>query len=333
MSSLFRKEAMDNRLNRNLGTTRINVPFNYQITCIFTVLLLVVIAVFVSFAKTSERTYVRGYLDSDIGIVTVNSGSSGIINQTGIEEGKHVNKGDTLLIIANPQQERTNALIDNLSQRVANLKRESTLKKEHYQALELLSKKKYISTLALKNTESELLELTNKIQSENLELIKYKQSQYQLVKAPIDGIITNIFYKQGQMVEATKSLLQIIPDNSSLVARLYVPSKDIGFLKKEAEVIIKYDAYPSQRFGFYKALIKEINLTVLTDDKEDKPIHVGEPYYKIKAELNTPYVNLYGRQEHLSHGMTFTALITGDKKSIWQWVFDPIYSYFGDVLS
>ncbi|MDP3268893.1 MAG: HlyD family efflux transporter periplasmic adaptor subunit [Legionella sp.] len=291
------------------------------------------ITIFLSFAQTSERTYIRGYLDSDVGVITVNSEARGIISQVGIEEGKHVKKGDTLFIISNPYREKTKVFIENLSQRVANLKREAQLKKEHYNALEKLNKKNYISKSTLKNTESELLEITNKIQSENLELIKYKQSQYQLVKSPVDGIVTNVFYKHGQIAEASKSLLQIIPDNSILVARLYVPSKDIGFLKKGAQVIIKYDAYPSQRFGFYKAFIKEINLTVLTDEKEDKPIQVGEPYYKIKAELETSYVNLYGKKENLSHGMTLTAVITGEKKKIWQWVFDPIYSYYGDTFS
>jgi membrane fusion protein len=331
--SLFRQEVINNRLNRNLGTTRINVPLNYQITGIFTLFLLIMMGIFLCCARTSERTYIRGYLDSNGGIITVSSEHGGIIHKAGIEEGKHVKKGDILFIISNPHREKTKALIENLSQRVANLKRESQLKKEHYHALEQLNKKKYISTLALKNTESELLEIINKIQFENLELIKYKQSQYQLIKSPIDGIITNIFYKQGQMVEASKSLVQIIPDNSILVARLYIPSKDIGFLQKGAQIFLKYDAYPSQRFGFYKAFIKEISLTVLTDEKEDKPIRVGEPYYKIEAELEKSYVNLYGKKGNLSHGMTLTAVIRGEKKRIWQWIFDPIYSYYGDVFS
>ena len=44
------------------------------------------------------------------------------------------------------------------------------------------------------------------------------------------------------IVEASKILLHIIPENSALVARLYIPSKDIGFLKKGEQIIIKYDA-------------------------------------------------------------------------------------------
>jgi len=330
---LFRQEAIDNRLNRSLGTALINVPFNYQMTAILAMVLLAIIIVFFCFAQTAEQTFIRGYLDSDIGIVTVYSEDRGIIRQAVVEEGKQVNKGDTLFIISNPHQEKTQVLIKNLSQRIANLKQEHQLKKEHYLALKTLNNKNYISASALKETESELLEITNKIKSEELELIKYKQSQYQLVKSPTDGIITNIFFRKGQIVEASKSLLQIIPNDSTLIARLYIPSRNIGFLKKGDHVIIKYDAYPSHRFGYYYAFIKEVNLTILTDDKEDKPIHVGEPYYKIKAELEKPYVTLYGKKENLSHGMTLTAVITGEKKKIWQWVLDPIYSYYGETFS
>lgn len=331
--SLFRKEAMSNRLNRNLGTCRINVPMNYQITGILSSILLVAIIVFVCFAQTSERIYIRGYLDSDAGVVTVSSEERGVISKVGIEEGKHVNKGDPLFIVSNQHQEKTKVFIENLSKKVVNLKREFQLKKEQYNALEQLNKKNYISKSTLKDMESELLEITNKIQSENIEITKYKQSQYQLVKSPVNGIITNIFYKQGQIVEASKIILQIIPDYSTLIARLYIPSKDIGFLKKGDQVTIKYDAYPSQRFGFYKAFVSEINLAVLTDEKEDKPIRVGMPYYKIKAKLETPFVHLYGKKEYLSHGMTLTAILRGEKKKIWQWVLDPIYSYYGDTFS
>lgn len=113
-SSLFRKEAIDNRLNRNLGTIRINVPLNYRLTGILSLILLVVIAIFLCFAQTSERTYIRGYLDSDVGIITVNSEEGGLINQAGIEEGKQVRKGDTLFIISNPHQEKTKVLIENI---------------------------------------------------------------------------------------------------------------------------------------------------------------------------------------------------------------------------
>ncbi|MBA3536846.1 MAG: HlyD family efflux transporter periplasmic adaptor subunit [Tatlockia sp.] len=176
------------------------------------------------------------------------------------------------------------------------------------------------------------MELENKIKGAEYELLKFKESRHQLIQSPIDGIVTNIFFRQGQRVQPSKPLVQIIPSDSNFVARLYIPSRDIGFLNVGQQINIKYDAYPSQRFGFYQATIKEINHTILTDDKEDKPIKVREPYYKIKAEIKAQYVKVYGKEVALSHGMTLTAVIRGEKKKIWQWVIDPIYSYYGDNL-
>lgn len=330
---LFRKEVIQHRLSRNLGVTRINVPLNYQLAAVFSFILLLLITLFFCCAETSEQTSIRGYLDSDLGVMTLHSEQGGLIKQALIEEGKSVKKGDTLFIISNPHEEKVKTFIANVSQRIKNLERESELKKEHHRALEQLNKNKFISTLSLKNSESALLELSNKIKAEHLELLKYQQSRYQFIKAPVDGVLTNIFYKKGQIVGAAKPLLQLIPKHSTLLARLYIPSKDIGCLKKKEEIMIKYDAYPSSRFGFYKAFIKEINLTVLTDDKEDKPLRIGQPYYKIKAELEQPYVNLYQTKQALSHGMTLTGIIVGEKRKMWQWVFDPIYRYYGDLYS
>lgn len=330
---LFREEAINSRLNRSMGTIRINVPLNYRIVSIFSSLVIITIILFLFFAQTAEKIFVRGFLDTENGIVTVHSEIGGVILKSRVEEGERVKKGDTLFVTTNREYEKTNELIENLNQRMKNLSREYQIKKEHYKSISTLYKKHYISASVLKSTEAELLELKNTIKLLDLDLIKYRQSQYQLIKSPINGIITNIFYKPGQSVEHSNTLLHIIPNNSKLIARLYIPSQNIGFLKKGGSVLIKYDAYPAQRFGVYTALIKEINLTVLTDENEDKPIKVGQPYYKIKAELVTPYINLYGKKSNLNHGMTFTAVITGEKKKVWQWILDPIYSYYGDTFS
>jgi len=329
--SLFRAEAMNHRLNRSMGTIRINAPLNYRVVSIFSALILLILILFLSFAETAENIFVRGYLDTEKGIVTVHSLSHGIVLESKAKEGEHVKKGSTLFVISNNEPKHSTEQFTNLTQRRKNLQREHELKNDHFEAITLLYKKHFISASVLKNTEAELLELENKIKMLDLELINYKQKQ--IIKSPIDGIITNVFYKPGQSVEQSKTLLHIIPHNSQLIARIYIPSQHIGSVKKDENVTIKYDAYPAQRFGTYKASIKEINLTILTDDKEDKPIQIGQPYYKIKANLETPYIKVYGKNSDLSHGLTFTAVITGNKKKIWQWVLDPLYSYYGESFS
>lgn len=331
--SLFRQDVIDNRLHRRLGTVRINIPINFKMAGIIAVGIIFMLSVFFCVAQISERAFVRGYLDTENGIISVESDVAGIIEQIFVEEGSKVKKGQLLFIISNSSSMSSDIHIKNYEQRITNLKREYQIKMEHYQALSKLYIKQYISTSNLHDTESELLEIQNKIKVAEYELLQFKENKVQQIKASTDGTVTNIFYRRGQKVRSSSSLLQIIPSKDLLIARLYIPSREIGFLKAGQIINLKYDAYPSRRFGFYEAEIKEINQTILTDEKEDKPIRLGEPYYKIKAELKKTYVFAYGNKAKLNHGMTFTAIITGEKKKIWQWILDPIYSYYGEQFA
>jgi|GEM_PF-2451944 len=331
--SLFREEVLSNRLNRSLGTLRVNVPLNFRITSFFCLLILLTVASFLFFAQTEEKIEVRGFLDTEQGLITIYSDLKGQIIHSNAEEGRTVKKGETLFYIANSSDSHSKALMENLKQRLANLKREYALKQENYHAITKLYAKHYVAAALVKETETALLELSNKIKLVDLELIQYHKGQSQQIKSTVDGVITNIFYKQGQTAEPTKALLQILPKNSQLIARLYIPSRDIGFVNKGDKVLLKYDAYPASRFGVYPALIKEINLTVLTDEQEDKPIKLGQPYYKIKANLARPFVKLYGKEVMLNHGMTVTAVIKGDRKQVWKWILDPVYSFYGEIFS
>lgn len=329
---LFRQNVINNRIHRSLGTVRINIPLNYRVAGYIAVALVFVLLLFFYFAQISERTLVRGYLDTENGIISVESNVSGLVENIFVEEGSEVKKGDVLFIISNPASSNNQIQLNNHKQRILNLKREYQIKDEYYQALTKLYEKKYVSFSSLKEAESNRLELQNKVKMAEYELLQFKENQTQHITASSDGTVTNIFYRRGQKVQPSRPLLQIIPSQVNLIVRLYIPSREVGFLKKNQKINLKYDAYPSQRFGFYEATIKEINQTILTDEKEDKPIHIGEPYYRIKAELNNPYVLAYGKKIQLNHGMTLTAIITGEKKSIWQWVLDPIYSYYGEQV-
>lgn len=329
---LFRQNVISNRTNRGLGTVRINIPLNYRVSGYVAIAFVLILFLFFYFAKISERTLVRGYLDTENGIISIEPNASGLIDKVFVEEGSEVKKGDVLFIISNSTSSNYEVQLKNHKQRILNLKREYQIKADHYAALTKLYEKKYVSFASLKEAESEHLEFQNKVKMAEYELLQFKDSQAQKITAPSDGTVTNIFYRMGQKVRPSKALLQIIPTQFNLIARLYIPSREIGFLKKNQKINLKYDAYPSQRFGFYEATIKEINQTILTDEKEDKPIHIGEPYYKIKAELKKPHILAYGKKIKLNHGMTLTAIISGEKKSVWQWVLDPLYSYYGEQV-
>ena len=97
-------------------------------------------------------------------------------------------------------------------------------------------------------------------------------------------------------------------------------------------MIIRYDAYPYARFGTTKASIREIDQSILTDDEESNPIRIGQPYYKAIAILDKQSVKVYGRDKTIQQGMTLSAVIIGSKRKLWQWILDPLYSFYGGIL-
>ena len=136
----------------------------------------------------------------------------------------------------------------------------------------------------------------------------------------------------SQYTNLSKPLLKILPSHADLMASLFVPVKHSGFLHHKNKVIIRYDAYPNARFGSSIAEINEINRSIMTDEEEDKPIRIGEPYYKVTATLDKQVVSVYGATKNIQQGMTISAVIVGSKRKIWQWILDPLYSFYGGVF-
>lgn len=333
-NQLFRQEAIENRLNRSLGIASVNIPVRVKLTATLLCVLFILVLIFIAFVPFSERLSVRGFIDSEKGVASIYSSSNGIVVSSHITEAKHVIKNQNLMVISAEfrfgNSETFQNTEKNLKRRQNNLNMELKLKSDLAESLLLLYKKHFVSIHQLNEVKAEVLELENKVKTIDFEILTVRQKQFYTIKSPIDGVITNIQYKKGQYTDASKLLFQIIPDNSALIARLYVPAQHIGYIKKGSVALLKYDSYPSQRFGAYNAIIKEVNLTILNDNNEEKPFSIGQAYYKAEAELQQSYVKIYGLPVKLNHGMAFTAIIPGQKKSILKWIFDPIHSYIGE---
>lgn len=70
-----------------------------------------------------------------------------------------------------------------------------------------------------------------------------------VLRAPSDGIVSAVLPKPGQMVSAGQSLLSLLPAGSTLQAQLLVPSRAIGFIDPGSRVVLRYEAFPYQKFG------------------------------------------------------------------------------------
>lgn len=150
-----------------------------------------------------------------------------------------------------------------------------------------------------------------------------------LLTAPVAGRVTNLVAELGSMAIAGKSLLTIVPEDSSLYAVLLVPTRAFGFIRPGQETRMRYDAFPYQRFGLYKGEVVQYSKSILLPNEVSTPVPVNEPVYQVQVKLDSQSVKAYGSEVPLQSGMLLSADIVLEQRSLLDWLFEPILSLRG----
>ncbi len=135
--------------------------------------------------------------------------------------------------------------------------------------------------------------------------------EYQVVKAPVDGIVFDLKAgNPGYVANTTEPVLKVVPEKS-LVAEIFITNKDIGFVKTGMPVDVRFESYNFSEFGDIKGTLISVGEDALPPDE----IY---PYYRFPArvELNRQTLSANGRQLPLQSGMSVTANIKTRDRSI-----------------
>jgi membrane fusion protein len=149
--------------------------------------------------------------------------------------------------------------------------------------------------------------------------------------APGAGLVATVLVEPGQMVTAGTPLATLIPSDAELEAHLFSPSRSIGFVREGQDVLLRYLAYPYQKFGQHRASVMAISRNpMLAAELGFTPIDgTREPLYRIKAALESQAIRAYGRLEPLQPGMQIEADILLDRRRLIEWIFEPLLSLAG----
>ncbi|QJR16590.1 HlyD family efflux transporter periplasmic adaptor subunit [Usitatibacter palustris] len=148
------------------------------------------------------------------------------------------------------------------------------------------------------------------------------------VTASQSGTVSAMLAEQGQGVTPGLPLLSIVPEESKLEAHLFAPSRAIGFVRVGQDVLLRFPAFPFQKFGAQKAKIVAVSRSAqsATDMGFTPPDGSREPMYRIKVALDAQVISAYGRPVPLQAGMLVDADIHLDRRRIIEWVFEPLIS-------
>ncbi|UIL54929.1 MULTISPECIES: HlyD family secretion protein [Pantoea] len=149
------------------------------------------------------------------------------------------------------------------------------------------------------------------------------------LRAPKSGYVGMIMIKNGQMLNAGQSAIAILPSDSELVARIMVNTQSIGFIQAGQRVVLRYKAFPYQKFGQQYGKVIEVSRTALTPQEVSTLTGKGniqEQQYRVLVALDKQTIKAYMQNEPLKPGMALDADFIVDKRRLYEWVLEPLFA-------
>ncbi|UVJ44494.1 HlyD family efflux transporter periplasmic adaptor subunit [Pseudomonas sp. LS1212] len=97
--------------------------------------------------------------------------------------------------------------------------------------------------------QSEISEVDRGIALVRQEQVESDVRSEQVVVSPFDGLVTGVSVQRGQHVAAGTLIASLIPHGAILSAHIYFDSRRVGFIEAGQPVLLRYAAYPYQKFG------------------------------------------------------------------------------------
>ena len=153
------------------------------------------------------------------------------------------------------------------------------------------------------------------------------QLQYQNVVAPADGLVFDPKVRPDGVVGAGETLLKLVPQ-AGLFAEVFVPNKDIGFVKTGQEAKVRVDAFPFTRYGELKGRVTQIGADAL------EPSEVQNFYrFPVKLKLDRSYLESQGVRIPLRSGMSITTNLKLREKRVISLISDLLVDQTDSVKS
>ena len=146
------------------------------------------------------------------------------------------------------------------------------------------------------------------------------------IYAPSSGIIGGQYTHTGEFIRKGNVLATLIPHGSRLQAELYVPADAIGFIQSGQTVAMRYSAFPYQHFGTQKGQVVKVSKVISLPEELETSIQLEGAVYKVTVAIDSQSIKAKGDDIPLEAGMELEASIKLEKRSLMQWILDPIYS-------
>lgn len=185
------------------------------------------------------------------------------------------------------------------------------------------------STLAAQR--NRLLQRRTEIEARRADLLQQlKTAKRRLegsqLRAPVDGTIDQLeVHTIGGVASAGQEILRVVPREQAFEIEAVFTNTDIGFVEPGQKANIKFDAYPSERFGILRGTVTDVSADAIeiADNAWGYAIRIApEDTVLVTGSLSNP----------IRTGMTGEVNITTEDRRIISYFFAPIIKTIESAL-
>lgn len=140
-----------------------------------------------------------------------------------------------------------------------------------------------------------------------------------VIRAPLAGLVNTLnFRSPGGYVRTGDVVLELVPTGEALVVEGKINPKDISRISVADEVLIRFSAYDSSKYGHVMGRVLRISADAITDERSEMP-----SYYLIDVSIEGDLIADGERVEFLP-GMTASVDVLSGKRTVFDYMWQPI---------
>jgi len=138
------------------------------------------------------------------------------------------------------------------------------------------------------------------------------------VTSPVSGTIIQIKINTvGGVVQPGMDLIEIIPDDPSLLIEARIKPSDIAFLSPNQKAKVKITAYDYSIYGSLDAKLETISADTIIDEN-------GDPFFEIRVRTTQNFIDSRDGPLKIIPGMTAEVDVLTGKKTVLDYLLKPL---------
>lgn len=154
-------------------------------------------------------------------------------------------------------------------------------------------------------------------------------SQLVEMTVPQDSVVLEIGHiSVGSVAKTGEALVNLVPLNEPIEAEARISPRDVGFIRQGDVCKVKIDAFPFQKHGELKGVLKSIGEDTINDPARQN----DGPYYLGRITLNSTKLKKVPEDTRLIPGMSLSAEIVVGRRTVISYLLYPMISMFDESI-